>query len=143
MSEEKEIVGGCLCGAICFKITSPKWCANCYCAMCRKVHGAPFVTWVGVAQSDLLIFKGKEHLKQYQSSPAAQRGSCDICGSQMFFQSKRWPDEIHITRASLPDDMNLQAQAHYFFDDRAPWIQVDDSLPRYGGTTGTETQIIS
>lgn len=57
----------------------------------------------------------------------------------MFFQSERWPDEIHVARASLPDDADLRAQAHYFFDDRASWARIDDELPRYGGPTGTES----
>jgi len=29
-------------------------------------------------------------------------------------------------------------QAHFYFDDRAPWVTVADDLPRFGGKTGTE-----
>jgi hypothetical protein len=135
---EQQFTGSCLCGALSFQVRDPKWCANCHCSMCRKIHGAAYVTWVGFAREHFLIIKGEEHLNQYRSSAGAQRGSCDVCGSQIFFQSERWPDEIHVTRASLSDEVDLHPQAHYFFDDRAPWVQINDALPRYGGPTGTE-----
>lgn len=100
------------------------------------------MTWVGFHPATLSIVKGEERLRQYRSSPNAQRGSCGLCVSQIFFQSDRWPDEIHVTRASLPDELDLKPQSHYFFDDRAPWTEVHDELPRYGGLTGTEKGLI-
>lgn len=46
---EGIIEGGCLCGAVRYVITLPtKWCAHCHCSMCRRAHGAAFVTWAGV-----------------------------------------------------------------------------------------------
>jgi hypothetical protein len=59
----------------------------------------------------------------------------------MFFRSERWPDEVHVARAALPDHVGLEPRAHYFFDDRAPWAIVDDALQGYGGTTGTEAVV--
>jgi hypothetical protein len=29
-------------------------------------------------------------------------------------------------------------QVHVYFDDRAPWIAVDEKLPRLGGQSGVE-----
>ena len=29
-------------------------------------------------------------------------------------------------------------ELHFFFDDRAAWVVVDDELPRLGGKTGRE-----
>ncbi len=138
MTNHPKLAGGCFCGGLQFEVSEPKWCADCHCSMCRRIHGAAYVTWVGFSQDAFSIVKGKEHLKQFRSSPEAIRGSCTLCGSQLFFQSERWPDEIHVTRTSLSDELNIAPKAHYFFDDRAPWIMIDDVLPRYGGQTGIE-----
>jgi hypothetical protein len=109
------------------------WCANCHCGMCRQAHGAPFVTWVGVAEDRFRVVKGIENLTKYASSPGAQRRFCRECGSSMLFQSTSWPGEVHVARACIIDDLDKPIQAHAFFSDRAPWIEVhDDGLPRRG-----------
>lgn len=41
--------GRCLCGALQFSVRFPtKWVAHCHCTMCRRAHGAAFVTWFEV-----------------------------------------------------------------------------------------------
>jgi hypothetical protein len=40
--------------------------ANCYCSMCRKLHGAAFGTSVGV--SGLEFLTGKAQLKEFNAS---------------------------------------------------------------------------
>src|SRR5690606_34943450 len=38
----------CFCGAIRIDAELPsKWVAHCHCTMCRRAHGAAFVTWAG------------------------------------------------------------------------------------------------
>ncbi|MBX7145939.1 MAG: GFA family protein [Alphaproteobacteria bacterium] len=133
-----KINGSCLCKQIAFTLILPvQWVAHCHCSMCRKAQGAPFVTWVGVLKKNFVLNLYKS-LTDYHSSPDAQRSFCSICGSPLFFQSKRWPEEIHITRASLPDNTNLQPTAHCFYSDKAPWIDIHDSLPKKGGISGIE-----
>lgn len=39
----------CLCGDITLAATLPSlWAAHCHCSLCRRAHGAAFVTWVGM-----------------------------------------------------------------------------------------------
>ena len=46
MNESTKVEGGCLCGAVRFSLELPsKWCAHCHCSMCRRAHGAGYVTW--------------------------------------------------------------------------------------------------
>jgi hypothetical protein len=104
--------------------------------MCRRAHGAPFVTWVGVPRDGFRLLQ-QEALARYASSPDAVRSFCRICGSTMLFESKRWADEVHIARAAIPGAIDRAPQAHVFFSDRADWAHVSDDLPRRGGPTGT------
>jgi len=131
--------GSCLCGAVRFTIELPtKWVANCHCSMCRRAHGAPFVTWAAVEARQLNIESGSETLKDYDSSKGASRRFCSCCGSPLFFRGDRWPGEIHIARSAIHGTLDRMPQAHAFYSDRASWVQINDALPKLGGTTGVE-----
>ncbi len=138
MSAATSYQGRCLCGAVRFLIEgAPAWVGICHCSMCRRAHGAGSVAWVGVKQGCFAITTGAEHLTRFQSSKEARRSSCSLCGSPMFFQSSRWPGETHVALALLDDGHGLAPTAHAFFDDRAPWVHVEDGLARRGGPDGT------
>jgi hypothetical protein len=135
----EELEGTCLCGAVRYRIALPvKWCAHCHCTYCRRSHGAAFVTWVGVPREAFRWVAGEELVQSYASSEHGRRTFCGRCGTKLTFESSaRWRDEAHVTRASLPPDAPIEPQAHAFFDDRAPWMHVEDRLPKLGGPTGT------
>ncbi|NND44998.1 MAG: GFA family protein, partial [Xanthomonadales bacterium] len=87
--------GSCLCGAVRFHLDLPsKWCAHCHCNMCRKAHGAGYVTWVGFEANHFTLDSGEDALRWFDSSAGAQRGFCSRCGSTMFFRSEQWAGEL-------------------------------------------------
>lgn len=140
MTKSKTASGECLCGAVRFEIDLPvKWCAHCHCSLCRRAHGAGYVTWVGVASDGFRVIAGEDELFDYESSPEAIRSFCGICGSSLFFESARWPGEVHVALASLKDPIDRAPQAHVFFSDKAEWVEIHDALPKKGGKTGLET----
>jgi hypothetical protein len=131
--------GSCSCGAVKFEVTLPaKWCANCHCSMCRRAHSAPYVTWVGLVTSAFRFVAGEDRVVRHASSPEARRSFCAVCGSQVTFEATRWPGEVHVARACLPDALELSPKAHAFWSDRAPWVDLHDDLPKFGGSSGTE-----
>ena len=131
--------GQCLCGAIRFEATPPsKFCAHCHCSMCRRAHGAPFVTWIGFRAEQFRIVDGAEHLHRYQSSPEATRSSCKRCGTMMLFESSRWAGEVHVARALIPGAVDKAPNVHCFYSDKADWVTISDGLPLLGGPTGLE-----
>ena len=84
--------GRCLCGAVRFSVgLPPQWVAHCHCSMCRRAHGAGFVTWVGFDRAAFAIESGAEALSRYPSSAAATRSFCSRCGSMLFFESATGP----------------------------------------------------
>jgi hypothetical protein len=56
----------------------------------------------------------------------------------MFFQSERWPEEMHVVLTAMDGPIDREPGAHVFFDSGAPWIQMSDDLPKLGGASGTE-----
>lgn len=131
--------GGCLCGAVRFRIAFPtKWCAHCHCSMCRRAHGAAFVTFVGVPSGQFAIERGADDLVRFDSSAGAWRRFCRVCGSTLTFEGERWPDEVHVVVANLDGPLDREPAAHCYWDVRVAWVHIDDALAKLGGPSGTE-----
>ncbi len=132
-----SVEGGCFCGATTFEIELPTlFCGHCHCSMCRRPHGAGFVTWTAVPIEQFSVTSGEQHVQRFQSTEKTTRGFCKICGSQMFCQSE--PGIMNVTLATLRDKIDREPEAHYFFDSRADWTVVNDDLPKFGGESGTD-----
>jgi hypothetical protein len=125
--------GNCLCGDVRFTLSWPSlWVAHCHCTLCRRAHGAAFVTWIGMEAAQCAIEDPYGRLRWYDSSPGAERGFCDRCGSSLFFRSTRWPGQLDIALANLQGEADRAPSEHGYWEHRAPWAAVDpdDGLPR-------------
>ena len=138
MTEPAIVRGGCLCGAVRFEITPPtKWCAHCHCSLCRRAHGAAFVTWFGVERSQFTLLSDAAIVSWYRSTSPARRGFCPHCGSTLFFESDRWPGEIHIALAHMEGAIDREPAVHVFYDSHVSWFEVGDDLRRLGGSSSS------
>ena len=127
--------GTCLCGALRFEVTlSTRWALHCHCTLCRRAHGAPVVTWVGVESSRFALIE-ETTLRWYASTPGAERGFCERCGSTLFFRSERWPDEVHIVRTAFEGEIDREPSGHVHTADRADWFPFEDHLEQYRATS--------
>jgi hypothetical protein len=122
--------GSCLCGAVQFEYDGPSlWCAHCHCTLCQRAHGAPVVTWVGVAQERFRLADGGT-LTWYRSSADSQRGFCSRCGSTLLFKSDRWPGQVHVVRSNIAGDIDVNPTGHAYWESHPAWFEFRDSLPR-------------
>ncbi|NNF67463.1 MAG: GFA family protein [Gammaproteobacteria bacterium] len=123
--------GSCLCGNVQFEFALPtKWCSHCHCSLCRRAHGAGFVTWVGVDAKGFSIKTGETQLHRYRSSHEAFRSFCSSCGSTLFFESQKWPGEVHVVLANIATPIDREPESHAHPDDRVGWIPDWDIAPR-------------
>ncbi len=141
-SADGTVAGSCFCGRVTYEIDLPTlFCGHCHCSMCRRPHGASYVTWAGVAPARFRVTSGSEHLKIYRSSRLGRRQFCCNCGTQLFcwheHEDGAPPEMIDVTVASLHGDIDRPPQMHLYYDSRAPWTVVGDDLPKLGGPTGT------
>jgi len=135
----ESVDGGCLCGAVRFRVELPTlFCAHCHCSMCRRNHGAAYVTWFGVARGQLAFGTGQDALVRYASSEHGTRTFCGRCGSSLFCESTHRPDEVDVVLASLDGPIDRAPAFHVYYDSGAEWTDVRDGLPRLGGATGVE-----
>jgi len=115
--------GGCHCGRVRFLATFPsRFVAHCHCASCRRAHGAAFVTWAGFPAPQVRVTAGAGDLATHESSPSTYRRFCRHCGTKRFFESSRWPGEIHVVLAAFDDPVDRAPSVHAFYEEHASWL---------------------
>ncbi len=128
MSDDQVHEGGCLCGAVRYRVTGPpKWIVHCHCTSCRRASGGAFVTWAGYARGRFDLAHGR--LARFASSLGVRRGFCAACGSPLTYEAARYPGEIHVTVASLDRPEDFPPRAHVWAAERLAWVHVDAALP--------------
>ena len=124
--------GGCLCGGVRFEVTPPtRWCLHCHCTLCRKAHGAAFVTWFGIGKKQLNFTRGESEIRWRDSSHHGRRAFCRNCGTQLLFESSKWPDQVDVVRALVDGPIDRAPSAHVYVAYKADWWDIDDGLDRH------------
>lgn len=132
MKVSEAFRGECVCGAVRFEVLPPsRWCLHCHCRLCRKTNGAPFVTWFGVGKDQLRITQGESEIRWRDSSDHGRRAFCEVCGTQLFFVSSRWPGQVDIIRALVDGPIDRAPSAHVYVSYRVDWVDIDDGLECY------------
>jgi len=127
------IQGGCLCGAIRFKISGKMFeASNCHCSMCRKQSGSAFLSMGGVKTKNLEWLLGDDFIGRFNSSTGVTRLFCKQCGSTLAGTWPRWPDITWIALGTLDDDPGIKASLNIFVESKAPWFEITDALPQHG-----------
>jgi len=123
--------GRCLCGAVRYEIDGPfTFMVNCHCSMCRKEHGAQFVTFAAAPLSGFRWITGEDNLTEYASSPGGKRSFCKTCGSA----GPMLATEMNMVIApagNLDGDPGTRPQMHIFTGSSAPGYQITDALPQH------------
>lgn len=124
--------GSCLCGAVRYEIRGAiDGVYNCHCENCRKAQGAPFVTVGRVRREIFAITRGEGEISVYPSSERVKRHFCRGCGAALFSELTTRPQYVHVRLGTLDDDPGGRPLFHMFVASKAPWIEIDDGLPRH------------
>ncbi|MGB0411470.1 MAG: GFA family protein [Pikeienuella sp.] len=124
--------GRCSCGAVSWAYSGEEtWACFCHCDDCRRNCAAPVVAFIGVPLSNF-EWTGKT-AKVWASSPGVERHFCDQCGTPMAFQADHYAGEIHLYAASLSNPAAFEPAFHVHYEERLPWLHIDDNLPKHPG----------
>jgi len=105
--------------------------SHCHCSMCRKLHGAAFVTFAGVGRASFAWLRGEDLLRTYASSAGTSRFFCGNCGSQLGCVLRSDPDFIYLAMGSVDGNPVTPPAFHQFIASRAPWFEINDGLRQY------------
>jgi hypothetical protein len=128
MTEDRGLTGGCQCGQLRFEARGrPENVAVCHCRQCQRAMGAPFFARALYAQSQVTV---TGEAARWASSDELWRVFCPACGTTLF-GARRDGGHIGIALSAFDDPAALAPTHHFFVESKAPWVVLNDGLPRY------------
>lgn len=126
------ITGHCECGRVGYEIDGEfNDLSHCHCSQCRRLHGAAFATYAGVARQEFRYVSGEASLKSYASSAGHDRVFCAECGSNIMVAIDSEPNEFYVSMGTVDGDPDCPPAYHIYAGSKAPWYEIDDDLPKY------------
>jgi hypothetical protein len=113
------ITGGCLCGAIRYRIEAePRATRACWCRTCQYL-GAGNATVNVFFPSEAIVVEGeiKEYASPADSGAMVAHAFCPVCGTPVFTQSET-RRQVKGVRAGTLDDTELGADRRRFYGHR-------------------------
>jgi hypothetical protein len=132
MSQAMTTTGGCLCGGVRYEIEGALAPIQlCHCTQCRKAQGTAFAANIPVALSRFCLLKGRDLLREYESSPGKYRAFCSHCGSPVFSRRDSMPQVVRVRAGLLDGDLPTHPATHAWVESNANWWEIQDELPRF------------
>jgi hypothetical protein len=121
VTASEQHLGGCLCGAIRYRVTgAPLRAGLCHCSQCRKETGSAMPAYVTWPRDRLEILKGAP--AGFRVSNAATRQFCRDCGSPLFWRGDTG-DTITLFLGSLDDAEAMPKPSYQLWTERRiPWV---------------------
>ncbi len=130
-----EITGGCLCGAVRYRVAAqPITTRTCWCRLCQYI-GAGTATVNVCFPSDAVAVTGeiKDYCSVADSGNVMHRRFCPACGTHLFSAAEARPHLVYV-RAGTLDDPEIARPEVTIWTSRAPsWACIDDGIPRLEG----------
>ena len=121
-----EYVGGCQCGRIRYRTEGPRDRSSvCYCRMCQKASGAPFMAFVRFRAHQVHWSKLPD---TFASSNLVERGFCSNCGTPISYRQVGGP-YISLTINSLDDPEAVRPELRFSAQMEVSWCRSLSSLP--------------
>lgn len=125
--------GGCLCGAIRYRLTGPsRFVSQCCCKDCQKATGTGHTTIVGI-HKDQLAIEGTPatYTNVGESGGSVTRHFCGTCAGRLYTSGDLPGDFIMVQAGSLDDPGAIAPQSVIYLRDAVSWDHFDPALPTY------------
>lgn len=119
-----EFTGGCLCGAIRYKVTGdPVRVQICHCDDCRRATGSNFATnvFIHTNQFKLLLGMPKTYQHAADSGNMMTKEFCGECGAPIGGYNSRSADMRIVKVGSIDDASFVQPDAEVFVSQALPF----------------------
>jgi len=129
--------GGCLCGAVRYRVArEPRTIYLCHCTDCQRSTGAAFGISLVVDRGAVTVEKGEPapYGAQLADGRTKQGVMCASCGTKLWGRSTRTADFVILRPGPLDDRSWVKPVAHLWTRSAHPWF----GFPQ--GATKFETQ---
>jgi hypothetical protein len=129
MSARAGVEGGCICGAIRYRLTKePMIIHACHCRDCQKLTGTAFVTnmWI---ERQLVETSGPEPVAfPVPPGPSGTRHDvfhCPACGTALWGKYHGAPGDTLFVRGGTLDDIGaITPDVHIYTRSKVPWLEL-------------------
>jgi hypothetical protein len=125
--------GSCLCGAVAYEASGqPTVMQHCHCLRCRRARAAAHGSNLFYKEAQFRWRRGQEQVREYKLPEARfyTTAFCRQCGAAVpRVSSER--GIVVIPAGTLDTDPPIKPQRHIFTNYRAPWVEINDSLPQF------------
>lgn len=129
---EHEWTGGCLCGAVRYRLASAPFDAGwCHCRTCQLNSGSPAMAFASVPVADYVVEQGTDRVGSVRSSDFGHRCFCRDCGTPLYMEDDVAATTRDVSLATLDDPAQVPPDFHIFYASRIAWAPASDELPRY------------
>ena len=138
--------GACFCGKVTFRVEGPQiFSMYCHCTTCQKLHGAPFVHFLGFPKPNVQVTGGRASIVEVASSKGMNRYSCGVCSARVYNENLSEDSgfigvpAMALERGAdgkIVDMEKIAPTGHIFYDDRV--VDMDDDLPKFKAFPGGE-----
>ncbi len=121
--------GSCLCGGVTFELSGElRPSVACHCVQCRKTSGH-YVSATQVGPDQLNITEDST-LKWFQSTPEAQRGFCNTCGSSLFWKHDVDKGAVSVMSGTIDGATGIKTAKHIFTAFKGDYYDIADTVPQ-------------
>jgi heme-degrading monooxygenase HmoA len=126
------ITASCLCDGVRLRLTGRLGpAAFCHCSQCRKANGSAFACNAPLRARYLEFERGRDLIREFESSPGKFRAFCSRCGSPIYSRVSADPESFRIRMGIIDDDPERRPLFHVWVGSKAPWFEITDALPRF------------
>jgi hypothetical protein len=125
----------CMCGRIAYELVgAPDTIINCLCSRDRRMSGSAHDSCLHVRVGTVKLIRGRELIRSYKV-PGANFFTtqfCAACGAPAPDPDRAvFGDELCMPAGIFDVRLAARARLWIFYASKAPWFEVEDSLPRF------------
>jgi hypothetical protein len=128
-----ETQGSCLCGEISYAVRGEVLqIVNCHCALCRRMSGAAFSSYVVVREAEFFLSKGQSSLGRYAATERATKHFCKRCGTPIFnVNPHTYPGLVMLYLGTMPTHDALAPRINIFCESKLAWVDAIGSAKSF------------
>ncbi len=130
----KAIEGGCLCGAVRYRIDeeSVPPCYACHCADCQTQSGSAVALQMPVWVSKFSV-EGEtiEGTRQLPGGAIGTVHTCATCLTRLHTINSSRPGIVIVRAGTLDDSASLEPKAHMWVRSKQPWMTIPEGVRTY------------
>jgi hypothetical protein len=133
MATKVEETGGCLCGAVRFKVSGvPVRMAQCHCQDCQRASGTGHMSNAIFSKEDVEVTgETASYDSTADSGNVLTRHFCPTCGGRLFLYSTARPGMIVMAAGAFDDASWFKPEVVLFTKRRPAWDLTTDRVPNF------------